>query len=47
LSDVATRLGIARKKTFIYAEKSEEKRREYLNEVSKIPENDRVYVAAG
>jgi transposase len=32
------------KKTFTYSEKSEEKRQAYLNEVDKIPEEDRVYV---
>jgi len=33
-----------KKKTFIYAEKSEERRQEYLNELRKIPVETRVYV---
>ena len=38
-------LGITRKKkTFTYSEKSEVKREEFLREVERIPEEDRVYV---
>jgi hypothetical protein len=42
---MSVKLGVTRKKTFTYSEKSEEKREEYLNRPARIPKEDRVYVS--
>jgi hypothetical protein len=38
------KLGVTRKKTFTYSEKSEKEREAFLKEIAKIPDKKRVYV---
>jgi hypothetical protein len=44
LREFTEELGITRKKTFTYSGKSEERRKGYLKNIRRIPEENRVYV---
>jgi hypothetical protein len=46
IQDALKKLGIKRKKTLLYKERSEKKRKEYLEKIADIPGDSIVYVDA-